>query len=103
MQTLRRTADIRIGVAEAGGTATGACSALKCIRGVEEVGVEPQMRHIIVTYDALRVSQRQLETAVRVMGCEIESLDVRHPDPEVADPAGDAAAAGATLRGLRRE
>lgn len=103
MQTLRRTADIRIGEAQAGGTATGACSALKCIRGVEEVGVEPQMRHITVTYDALRVSQRQLEKAVRVMGCEIERLDIRLPDPEAADPAGDAAAASTTARDLRRE
>lgn len=101
MQTRRQTADIRIG--DADGRASGACSALRCIRGVEEVGVELHMRHITVIYDALRVSPRQLEKAVRVMGCVIECLDIRRPDPEAAGRVGDAAAAAAALRYLRRE
>lgn len=106
MQAERRTADIRIGRLDAGGKASGACNALKCIRGVEEVGVEPHMRRIVVTYDALRVSQWQLEKAVRVMGCEIERLDIRcpdSPDSEAADRIGGAAAGTVTPQDLRRE
>jgi len=86
LQTATRTADLQVHGLD-GGTATrGVCSALKCIRGVRDVGVEPRMHHITVTYDAHRVSPRQFATAVRVMGCEVERLTIRQPEAVPADP-----------------
>jgi hypothetical protein len=75
-----RMADIRLGGRGAGESTSGICSALKCIRGVADVSVEPQMRLITVTYDASKVLPRQFETAVRVMGGEAEHVSIR-PSP----------------------
>ena len=88
LQPATRMAEIEV-LGLDGATATrGVCSALRCIRGVDNVGVEPRMRHITVTYDAHRVSPRQFATAVRVMGCEVGRLTIRKSEVALADPIG---------------
>jgi hypothetical protein len=52
----------------------------------------PNQRHVTVIYDAFRVSPRQFETAVSVMGCVIEHLVVRAADAPAADNIPDAGA-----------
>ncbi len=83
-----QTADIKVGGLDSVRASNGVRSALECIRGVARVTVLPDEHHVSVTYDAFRVSPLQFETAVRVMGCGVESMalvplppedEVRHP------------------------
>jgi copper chaperone CopZ len=55
-------------------------SALSVIRGVAGVWISPDDGKVVVQYDAHKVLPRQFRTAVRVVGCEIESLSVEMPD-----------------------
>jgi allophanate hydrolase subunit 1 len=92
MQTSMQTADMEISGLGSGSASAGVCSALKCIRGVAQVSMVPGARNVTVTYDASRVSPRQFETAVRVMGCEVERLVVRTADAPSVDKVPDAEA-----------
>lgn len=72
--TSMQMADLEVGGLNRGLASNGVRSALECIRGVARVTVLPDMHHVSVTYDAFRVSPDQFETAVRVMGCGVESM-----------------------------
>ena len=74
MQTSMQTVDMQISGLGSGSASRGVRSALECIRGVAQVRIVPNERYVSVTYDAFRVRPRQLETAVRVMGCEVERM-----------------------------
>ena len=74
MQTSMQTVDMEINGLESGLASRGVRSALECIRGVAQVRMVPNERHVTVTYDAFRVRLRQFETAVRVMGCELDRV-----------------------------
>lgn len=76
MQRSMKTAELEVSGMDSERASRGVCSALNCIRGVAQVAMQPDMRFITLTYDATRVSARQFETAVRVMGCEVERMDV---------------------------
>ena len=93
MLTSMQTADIAISGLVSGPASRGVCSALNCIHGVAQVRMVPDQHHVTVTYDAYRVSPRQFETAVSVMGCEIERLVVRAPDAPAMDQVPDAGTA----------
>ena len=67
--------------------------------GVAQVSMAPDKRSVTVTYDAFRVSAHQFETAVRVMGCEIERLFIRAmetPEPANLPGAGHRGSAAET-------
>jgi copper chaperone CopZ len=51
-------------------------SALSVIRGVADVSVSVAEREATIMYDPHKVVPRQFETAVRVVGCEVERLVV---------------------------
>ena len=55
-------------------------SALSAIRGVEDVRVYVAEREATIRYDPHKVLLRQFETAVRVVGCEVERLVVETPE-----------------------
>ena len=74
MQTRMQTVDMEISGLGSGLASRGVRSALECIRGVAQVRMVANERYVSVTYDAFRVRPRQFETAVRVMGCEVERL-----------------------------
>ncbi len=74
MQTRMQTVQIEVNGLGASGTVRGVRSALECIRGVERVGIVPDDPWVTVTYDAHRVRPAQFETAIRVMGCEVERI-----------------------------
>ena len=76
MQSLMQTADMKVGGLDRGLASVGVRSALECIRGVAEVRMARNECCVSVIYDAYRVHPRQFETAVRVMGCEVECLDL---------------------------
>jgi len=76
MQSLMQTVDMKVGGLDCGLASAGVRSALECIRGVAEVRMARNERCVSVIYDAYRVHPRQFETAVRVMGCEVERLDL---------------------------
>ena len=77
MQTSMQTVDMEISGLGSGPASRGVRSALNCIRGVARVRMVPNGRYVTVTYNAFRVSPHQFETAVSVMGCEVERLVVR--------------------------
>lgn len=52
----------------------GVVSALSVIRGVATVRICFEERRATVSYDPQKVLPRQLHTAVRVMGCDVDSL-----------------------------
>lgn len=84
MLTSMQTADLEVSGLGSGPASRGVRSALKCIRGVAQVRMVRNKHHVTVTYDAFRVSPHQFETAVSVMGCEVEHLIVRTlPAPAV--------------------
>src|SRR6185436_8088743 len=56
-------------------------SALSVIRGVSDVSVSVTEKEATIRYDPRKVLPRQFETAVRVVGCEVESLVVDTPEP----------------------
>ena len=56
-------------------------SALSVIRGVSNVSVSITEKEATVRYDPRKVFPRQFETAVRVVGCEVENVVVDTPDP----------------------
>jgi hypothetical protein len=99
MRASMQTADMEISGLDSGQASRGVCSALQCIHGVAEVRIGPNERCVIITYDALRVSTRQFETAVRVMGCEVERLVVR---PAQAPEVNEVPDAGAFPRPVDR-
>lgn len=80
MLTSMQTADIEISGLASGSAARGVRSALKCIHGVAQVSMALNEHYVTVTYDAFRVSPSQFETAVSVMGCEVERLIIRTGD-----------------------
>ena len=85
MQTSMQTVDMEISGLGSGPASRGVRSALNCIHGVAQVSMVPNERYVTVTYDAYRVSPHQFETAVRVMGCEVERLIVRTLHAPAAD------------------
>ena len=74
MQTRMQTVEMQISGLSSGPVSSGVRSALESIRGVEQVMMAPNEPYVTVTYDAFMVRPRQFETAVRVMGCEVERL-----------------------------
>ena len=54
-------------------------SALSIIRGVSEVSVSIAQREATIKYDPQKVLPKQFEMAVRVVGCQVERLDVETP------------------------
>ena len=85
MQTRMQVIEMQISGLSSGPVSTGVRSALECIRGVEQVRMLPNEPYVTVIYDAQMVRPRQFETAVRVMGCEVERLVER----SLRAPAGD--------------
>lgn len=81
MQTSMQTVDMEIRGLVSEPAERGVRSALNCIRGVAQVRMVPNERYVSVTYNAFKVSPRQFETAVRVMGCEVERLAIRYAPP----------------------
>lgn len=79
MQTSMQTMNMEIHGLSSGPAARGVRSALECIRGVTQVRIMPNERHVTVTYDAFKVSPQQFKTAVRVMGCEVERMAMPTP------------------------
>ncbi|MEO8009854.1 MAG: hypothetical protein ABI728_15230 [Betaproteobacteria bacterium] len=77
LRTSMQTADLAISGLGSSQASRGVRSALNCIHGVAQVSMVPDESRVSVTYDAFRVFPQQFETAVRVMGCEIERLVVR--------------------------
>jgi copper chaperone CopZ len=55
-------------------------SALSIIRGVSDVSVSIADKEATIRYDPHKVLPRQFETAVRVVGCEVERLVVETPE-----------------------
>ena len=55
-------------------------SALSIIRGVSDVSVSIADKEATIRYDPHKVFLRQFETAVRVVGCEVERLVVETPE-----------------------
>jgi copper chaperone CopZ len=55
-------------------------SALSIIRGVFDVRVSIADKEATIRYDPHKVLPRQFETAVRVVGCEVESVIVETPE-----------------------
>lgn len=55
-------------------------SALSIIRGVFDVSVSIAGKEATIRYDPQKVLPRQFETAVRVVGCEVERLVVDTPE-----------------------
>ena len=55
-------------------------SALSVIRGVSNVSVSVTEKEATIRYDPRKVLPRQFETAVRVVGCEVEKLVVDTPE-----------------------
>jgi len=92
MLTSMHTADLEVSGLGSGPVSRGVRSALKCIRGVAQVRMVRNKRHVMVTYDAFRVSPRQFETAVSVMGCEVEQVAVRTLQAPAGDEVPDAEA-----------
>lgn len=74
MQASMQTVELEIGGMDSDRACRGVRSALNCIRGVARIAMEPHTRGVTVTYDAFKVAPRQFETAVRVMGCEVEHM-----------------------------
>ena len=97
MRTSMQTADMEISGLGSGPASRGVRSALNCIYGVAQVRMVPNQHHVTVIYDAFRVSPHQLETAVSVMGCEVEHLAVRTADAPAADHVPDPAAPAAPI------
>ena len=93
MQTRMQSIQIQVDGLGVKGTVRGVRSALECIRGVERVAMTPNDDRITVTYDAYSVHPVQLQTAVRVMGCE-----VAHMAPPKFHPLSDS---GLMLAGAR--
>lgn len=81
MQTRMQSIQIQINGLGVKGTVRGVRSALECIRGVERVVMAPNDDRITVTYDAHSVRPAQLQTAVRVMGCEVGHMAAPKPHP----------------------
>lgn len=52
----------------------GVCSALESIPGVHRVTPMPGRSTLVVRFDPARVVPHQMRTAVRVMGCRVESI-----------------------------
>jgi hypothetical protein len=90
MLTLMQTVDMEISGLGSFPASRGVRSALECIHGVAQVKMIPNERHVTVIYDAFRVSPHQFETAVRVMGCEVERLIVRALHAPAMDEVPDA-------------
>ena len=80
MQTLLQIVDLEITGPASDPPPRGVCSALACIRGVQRVVAASDGPHVMVTFDALKVSTLQFGTAVRAMGCDIERLTTQAPE-----------------------
>jgi hypothetical protein len=87
MQVSMQMAELKILGLTPGPASRGVCSALECIRGVQHVDSEPEDRRVTVIFDAYRVSPLQFETAVRVMGCDVERLVIQPPGNMLAAEA----------------
>jgi copper chaperone CopZ len=87
MQVSMQMAELEIRGLTPGSASRGVCSALESIRGVQHVDSEPDARRVTVIFDAFRVSPLQFETAVRVMGCDVERLIIQTPENMLATKA----------------
>jgi len=92
MRTLMQTADMEISGLGSGFASRGVRSALSCIHGVAQVSMVPNESHVSVIYDAFRVCPHQFETAVSVMGCEVERMVVSPPAAPAEDKVAEAPA-----------
>jgi hypothetical protein len=92
MLTSMQTADPEVSGLGSGPASRGVRSALKCIRGVAHVRMVRNKRHVTITYDAFRVCPHQFETAVSIMGCEVEYVAVRTLQAPAVDKLPDAEA-----------
>ena len=98
MQTLMQTMNMEIRGLVSEPAKRGVRSALECIRGVARVRIGPDERHVSVTYDAFRVSLRQFNTAVRVMGCEVVRTTMPAPHAPVEHKIADTVAGTGAIR-----
>ena len=71
-----QTAHLTINGMHIDASARSVQSALRVIRGVSDVSVNITEREATIRYDPHKVLPRQFETAVRVVGCEVERLVV---------------------------
>jgi len=71
-----QTAHLRIKGMHFDTSARSVQSALSIIRGVSDVSVSIAEREATIRYDPQKVLPKQFETAVRVVGYEVERLDV---------------------------
>lgn len=76
-----QTAILKINRMTSGAAMRSVRSALSVIRGVAGVKISLEEGETIVSYDPQKVLPRQFQTAVRVVGCEIESLTVEASSP----------------------
>jgi copper chaperone CopZ len=74
-----QTAHLRIKGMHFGTSARSVQSALSIIRGVSDVSVSIAGKEATIRYDPHKVLPRQFETAVRVVGYEVERLVVETP------------------------
>jgi cation transport ATPase len=78
MKTRMQTVEMQLNGLTSNGVSTGVRSALECIQGVEQVSVVPNDPRVTIVYDACRARPGQFETAVRIMGCQVEALCTRN-------------------------
>ncbi|MBI3530822.1 MAG: hypothetical protein HY067_22985 [Betaproteobacteria bacterium] len=104
MHTSMQAVEMEISGLDSGLASRGVHSALNCIRGVAQVRMVPNERNVTVTYDAFKASPHQFETAVSVMGCEVERLVVRTEHASAVGKVPDAeASAGPNNRSELRQ
>ena len=75
-----QTAHLRINGMNFDASIRSVQSALSIIRGVSDVSVSIADKEATIRYDPHKVLPRQFETAVRVVGCEVERLVVETPE-----------------------
>lgn len=73
------TANLKIRGMNSSASMQGVVRALSVIRGVEGVAISFDDGMATVIYDAYKVTPKQFQVAVRVMGCEVENLIVEAP------------------------
>jgi len=75
-----QTAHLRINGRNFDASMRSVQSALSIIRGASDVSVSVAEKEATIRYDPHKVLLRQFETAVRVVGCEVERLVVETPE-----------------------
>lgn len=74
-----QTAHLRINGMDIDASKRSVQSALSIIRGVSNVSISIADREATIWYDPDKVLPRQFETAVRVVGCEVDAIVVETP------------------------